>query len=74
MRKFKSIKDFSKYLKEHKPKEIYCECFSDEYPYIIISKYTHKRLSGIYNKQGVILVADFSDLSWLFKETLYVIE
>jgi len=71
---FDSKNEFHSYVIENRPKEIWLDDFSVEYPYIIIEKYDDENgtFGGVYNKQtGLSGKLDW--MGWLFEfENMYV--
>lgn len=72
-RYFKDAADFQAYVYLAEPKEIYQTDFDDEVPYIIVIKYENDEMIAKYNQQGVLIIQDMHNLSYLFEEGMYVI-
>lgn len=71
-KRFRDKHEFSKYMTNNKPKQIWLDEFSKEEPYIIIDRYYEDKFIGVYNKQGVIISGKQDDFTWLFKEGMYI--
>ena len=69
---FKNSTEFSNYIKENKPKDIWLDNFSKDVPYISWKLY-NGMMSGTYNRQ-TLLSADVNDLQWVFEKGMYIKE
>jgi hypothetical protein len=66
---FKDNEEFSNFIREFKPNEIWFDIFSKDEPYIL-ANYTEDMLIGCYNHQ-TLLGAKLNELDWLFEEGMY---
>lgn len=71
-KRFLNKHEFSKYMTNNKPKQVWLDEFSKEEPYIIIDQYYEDKFIGVYNKQGVIISGKQDDFTWLFKKGMYI--
>lgn len=71
-KRFRDKHEFSKYMTNNKPKQVWLDEFSKEAPYIIINRYYEDKFIGVYNKQGVLIAGKQDDFTWLFKEGMYI--